>query len=320
MAPNACGSISETTEERESQAGGPVFIEHAGRAVRQSEVTADADFPAAHSMDTLWFAVDKDGRVAALQSDSGGAAPAARPRLTGDDQEQLCERLRELLPQSPVTYDLAGRITPGPLHQGTDHYAEDMKRPEESLLFLSSLDPVAQEIAGGTAVQHPATEGWAVLFTRLLPELARRVHQAGACLACFSHSPYSDLYDLAECGFFSYKHLLGDWLPGPYGRQRVPMRPVHIDQLPPDLRKAIGRVRFEGLSFAQTVHLQPAEHMACEAIEAGYLTADGAAVRPLPGQDAEYRVFLQELLSEAPPGTASSLRIERPPVKRRKRR
>jgi hypothetical protein len=280
----------------------------------------DVDFPAAHSMDTIWFAVDQDGHVAGLQSNGAGAAPAARPSLTGEDQEQLCKRLREILPECPVKYDLAGRITPGPLHRGTEHWGERIAQPVAVLMFLRSLDLVAQEIASGAAVEYPATEGRVVIFTSLLPELARKIHQAGDCLACFYHSEYTDRIALSDHGLFSYEQLLGDWLPGPYGRLSSPKSPVHIDQLPPALRKTIGQVRFEGLCFAQTVHLQPVEHMTCDAMNAGYVTADGQAVRPLPGQEANYREFYEEFLHEAPPEAAKRLQIERPPGGRRKRR
>ena len=33
------------------------------------------DFPAAHSMDTRWFAIDRDGHVALFDSGEGGAVP-----------------------------------------------------------------------------------------------------------------------------------------------------------------------------------------------------------------------------------------------------
>jgi hypothetical protein len=35
----------------------------------------DVDFPAAHSMDTNWYAIDRDGRVAAFWSGESGAVP-----------------------------------------------------------------------------------------------------------------------------------------------------------------------------------------------------------------------------------------------------
>jgi hypothetical protein len=271
-------------------------------------------------MDTIWFAVDQDGHVAGFRPNGAGAAPAARPPLTGEDQEQLCQRLQEILPGCPVRYELAGRITPGPLHQGTDHWAENIAQPVGVLMFLRSLDLAQPEITGGAAVQLLATEGRAVIFRSLLPELARRIHQSGECLACFYHSDLSEYLDMAGRGLFSYEQLLGDWLPGPYGRQRSPSSPVHIDQVPPDLRHTIGRVRFEGICFAQTVHLQPAEHMPCTAMNAGYVTADGRGVRPLPGQESHYREFYEEFLAEAPPGAAERLQIERPRRAPRKRR
>lgn len=34
----------------------------------------DADFPAAHSMDTTWFAVDRDGQIAAFDAGENGCA------------------------------------------------------------------------------------------------------------------------------------------------------------------------------------------------------------------------------------------------------
>jgi hypothetical protein len=37
----------------------------------------EADYPAAHSMDTTWFAVDRDGRVGMFDSGENGAVPQA---------------------------------------------------------------------------------------------------------------------------------------------------------------------------------------------------------------------------------------------------
>ena len=40
----------------------------------------EPDYPAAHSMDTDWFAVDKDGHVAVFASGEAGAVPVAAGR------------------------------------------------------------------------------------------------------------------------------------------------------------------------------------------------------------------------------------------------
>jgi hypothetical protein len=41
------------------------------------------DFPAAHSMDTHWFAVDRDGHVACFDSGESGAVPTQALDETG---------------------------------------------------------------------------------------------------------------------------------------------------------------------------------------------------------------------------------------------
>ena len=40
----------------------------------------DADFPAAHSMDTVWFAVDREGHIALFQSGENGHVPRDAPQ------------------------------------------------------------------------------------------------------------------------------------------------------------------------------------------------------------------------------------------------
>lgn len=49
----------------------------------------EEDYPAAHSMDTTWFAVDKDGYIACMESDEVGAVPCAYAGDQGDGSEVL---------------------------------------------------------------------------------------------------------------------------------------------------------------------------------------------------------------------------------------
>lgn len=69
---------------------------------------------------------------------------------------------------------------------------------------------------------------------------------------------------------------------GLYGRLLTPSRPLHIDQLPPDLREVALRVRLNDLCFAETPHVQPCEwgEVSCE--NAAYLTSDGRTIRRIP--------------------------------------
>jgi hypothetical protein len=54
------------------------------------------DFPAAHSMDTTWFAIDADGCVGIFNSDEGGAVPKDLTNIGKDridDRSQLLDLL-----------------------------------------------------------------------------------------------------------------------------------------------------------------------------------------------------------------------------------
>jgi len=66
----------------------------------------DADYPAAHSMDTTWFAVDEEGHVAAFVTGESGAMPIAG---YGNDAMAMdvgaLEEMIAALPKVEVTFD-----------------------------------------------------------------------------------------------------------------------------------------------------------------------------------------------------------------------
>jgi hypothetical protein len=64
----------------------------------------DADFPAAHSMDTDWFAVDRCGHVALFRSGEAGAVPEHAPVHMGPDggDDALSEELFGTPPEDPA--------------------------------------------------------------------------------------------------------------------------------------------------------------------------------------------------------------------------
>ena len=195
----------------------------------------DADFPAAHSMDTQWFAVDKDGQVAYFDTGENGAVP------NGATEVAVGEVLRAL---------------------GSKWSEED---PDS--------------------------------YGSVLPELAR-------------------------LGLHVYEDA-SDWFPGPYLRTHRPKKPLHVDQLPPALRKEIKAVRFDGLSFADKKRLQPCDHLEGYAWGGLFLSEDGKTVRPIPGHEKEYREAL-ELLREEAPEELKKFRFEgleeKPKARKRRRK
>jgi hypothetical protein len=164
------------------------------------------------------------------------------------------------------------------------------------ILFLKSLDLVAEEIAAGRARQLRSTSDFAVQFRQLPAELAQRLHEDDVCLGCYFHF---DAFESAllgtepadeerpiepeSLGFFQYAHTCENWISGPYGRIGVPANPVHIDQLPPDVRNAFKAVRFD-VNFAQTPYIQPVADHECASWEAQWLDLAGTE-HPMPGRE-----------------------------------
>jgi hypothetical protein len=249
----------------------------------------DADFPAAHSMDTTWFAVDKDGRVGYFESGEAGAVPVEA--LQGESAHSMLMRLANALPRSEVLQDRQGRWLPK-VEGRHEHRSSTQETITHVLLFLKSLDLVADHIAAGRARQLASTSDFAVYFWELPAELAARLHDSNVCMGCFWHwlaSPdqaaEQDRVEPETFGFFQYDHLCENWISGPYGRTTVPANPVHVDQLPPQLRNALKAVQFN-VNFAETPHIQPVAEHECASWENQWLDLDGKD-HPMPGREDE---------------------------------
>ncbi|OAI53300.1 hypothetical protein AYO44_16135 [Planctomycetaceae bacterium SCGC AG-212-F19] len=158
------------------------------------------------------------------------------------------------------------------------------------MIFLQSIDPVRAELASGEALLMPASSGVAIVLNNRSEALRRRLHTDGQCLGCFWYFSGSERLspDPARFGIYVYAHLCENWIAGPYGRERIPRQPIHVDQLPPNLRSAVTRLCFLGLSFADTSHIQPVELVRCRSWEGAWLAKDGTTVRPIPGREESF--------------------------------
>ncbi|HEY7428274.1 MAG TPA: hypothetical protein VH682_28830 [Gemmataceae bacterium] len=248
----------------------------------------DNDYPCAHSMDTCFFAIDREGHVAVFETGEAGAVPAEA--FSGDEAYELRQQFAQL-PRVEVLHDPRGHSLPDEARRGRGHTG--LRGSEYPILmFLASLDPVRDEIATGHALQMRAAEGVAVLFRTLPQELSQRLHDSGVCLSCDWHFQDEDMEDdspdLAARGLFSYAHITENWISGPYGLVRRPAQPIHVDQLPPRIRDAVKAMRFDTLRFAETPHIQPVEHTECFSWEPAYMDATGQHIRPIPSKEAEY--------------------------------
>jgi hypothetical protein len=271
----------------------------------------EPDYPAAHSMDTRWFAVDRDGHVACFYSGEAGAVPERAGEVGTAWDETVT-----LLPRVGAAHDRRGRICPGPEAPTERHHSRGLVNlgvevhldfGDVTVLFLDSLDAVRAELDAGTATVLPTTEGVAVAFRQLSEEVHRRLHDSGACRGCFHLWRGLGEEDLPSLGLFRYDHLTENWISGPYGRTRVPLRPLHVDQLPPQLRDLVKRVRFD-IRFAESQHIQPVEHGKCNSWESAWLDVTGTHIRPIPGREEDYGEAYAELH-----GLTNHLDVQPPP-------
>jgi hypothetical protein len=246
----------------------------------------ETDFPAAHSMDSCWFGVDKDGRVGFFDTGEAGAQPSAG--LVGRAAELAAPRLARALPTCDTLVDLRGRRLPYRKGGGLRHELFGM--PVPTVMFLDSLDPVRADLAAGRATELKAKDGYAVVWPGLDDGLYERFHEGkpGLCRGCYSRfnlmrgDPDDPRPNLARHGIYTFGTLGTNATAYPYGLSEVPTVPVHVDQLPPDLRVKVREVTFERVSFAETPVFQPAEHMPCVSYDGSYEDMKGKS-HSLPG-------------------------------------
>jgi hypothetical protein len=238
-------------------------------------------------MDTTWFAVDRDGRVAAFESGEAGAVPT--DAYLGEDYPPLEEL--------PVTGE-AIRIAPAPAWKHEYVHRVRGGVPHAAVFHLCDEAALAAEVAAGAAVRV-RSEGSAA-FRLEAPEaaLVDRLHASGACLGCSPAFDEDGDAIAATRGLYVYEHVAENWIAGPYRLVAKPARPATLEVLPEDVREKA--VRFDG-RFDETGLLHPMALGPCESWEPAWIDLDGVTVRPVPGHEDDYAEQVSEL-AEAEPG------------------
>lgn len=240
------------------------------------------DFPAAHSMDTTWFAIDSDGHVAVFESGESGCVP--QDAYLGEDYGEITDQVHDL-PSTSAVYDLAGWCAAaGPSHV----HAPSLPFIPEVIAFVHDLAPLRALLARLEAEEFPATSGAALRFRSADPTAFEELHARGACLSCFYFG--DERGELAAHGVYRYEHTCDNWIAGPYARKVIPAAPIHAEALPA-LTKA---VRYPG-RFADKPELQPAELWHCETWEPSWLASDRKTVHPFAGRESDYAESIESL-------------------------
>lgn len=230
------------------------------------------DYPAAHSMDTTWFAVDSDGCVGRFSSSEDGAVPM-NAACAGCDAENFdsfeldARRAAELLADSYVE--------PPP------SAPDPAVPPPHAARAIFVVTSNSGEPAGGYRDTPPQSRAEALVPADARVVLREREPRVLAAVkpldpAIFSalsaHPDVLELWDedsLHELlhqpegrdGLFAFNHnYSGGPDPGAYRRSAAPARPVKLDELPAAMQEQIGAVRLP-VRFEQIEELHLADHL-----------------------------------------------------------
>jgi hypothetical protein len=230
------------------------------------------DFPAAHSMDTTWFAVDRDGHVAAFDSGEAGAVPTGAYL---DDSHETLEQLAALPEIEAIAEVRRGEHVDYCLGNLVMLLGDGVRPPE-----------------GAVAVTTSHGRGWRVTMH---DDRCKAMHARGDCAGC-AHGAFVDdeLVDAGSRGLFVYDHDAsnGNGIAGPYSRTSSPSRPATAASLPPEV--TAHAAHFDG-RFADVATIQPVEHWPSDAWGAAFLASDGRTVAPIPGKEEQYAAEVLEM-------------------------
>ena len=179
----------------------------------------EPDYPAAHSMDTIWYAVDASGAVAVFNSAEPGPVPKSATRREHGDVPRLVRIL------------------------GGECDDDDFDLHE------------AYQAAADRGVYVYEVITW--------------------------ETDFIDTYE----------------------RVAVPKKPLHLDQLPPKLRKNVAKCKLPTVDFAKSGELQVVPLVPCDLYwdeAVAYFAVGHKEVRPIPGKEKEYRLALPQLRQEYP--------------------
>ncbi|MFO0605810.1 MAG: hypothetical protein U0324_21685 [Polyangiales bacterium] len=241
------------------------------------------DFPAAHSMDSAWFAVDADGKVGRFDTGEDGAIPNAAAGAGGNlepDFDLLLVEgllaglaLRDQLVQAPETPEEEGAPGAPP--------PPAPKRHDERVVIIGtpSLDAAdGYRDAARPALRAEATfrDGELVVVKasnpRVLVSRDKLTPARVDALREFSDATVlvqSDLYyvlhegeraEAPPAGVYEYHHQFEGRGSGTYERSSAPGEPLSLDDVHPSVRERLASLRLP-VRFAEAEVVELADHM-----------------------------------------------------------
>lgn len=238
------------------------------------------DFPAAHSMDTTWFAIDADGCIGIFDSEQGGAVPENLSAVTNniDTQKYLLKMLAssnsllinrdnidvEFILEKMSLETLLSAIES--IEYCNKSFGHVNYKLNELFLLVSNIDVIheiqkqAKELFNDIVIELGREDDCLLIYTSRceIPWLKKAIESgrvlAGSELICL----YENLNLL---GWYVYN--CDSNYPTPYSADRLPKKPLYFQNLPPEIVQNLRLTRFANLRFSEVNTIQPLEHMPC---------------------------------------------------------
>ncbi len=245
------------------------------------------DFPAGHSMDTDWFAVDKDGNVAIFDSGENGAVPIEienqtyKLELFGKYAKPITPILKQLYLDEKAIENILQKCDVDTLHSIiSDKYAVD------GCIFLLNEGKKWEDLDFERVLsKEKSYDDDAVLcLSENMPlylisniyyireEFIEAIKNKTIIKAC-NFSTLDDDDDgftgagKKDLGLFFYDHDNYDWRTKPYYKVHTPEIPLKATQIAPDLENKIPHLK--EISFENQQLIQPMEFLSCNSYVEG---------------------------------------------------
>jgi hypothetical protein len=252
-----------------------------------------SDFPAAHSMDTTWFAVDADGCVGMFDSGEGGAVPSTntsfslRAKQQGSDLVYVEDVVtffsiwaqeinREIIDLNIAAADILGALGINlaelePADSPNVSAFSEWDIPKLFWFLVLSHNQAEAEVLQIIQNHGLRDSDFIIRFT------------GEPSLLLFSHCPLTTVQLLFKKGLlycarpirshlcnYELGVLLGLFYysqeyqyPLPYKLRGHPVRSLFLDDLPEKLQDFVTWNWFDRLRFSEHSDIQPIEHMPC---------------------------------------------------------
>jgi hypothetical protein len=283
----------------------PEFVEALEAIKRQrANKSSGNDFPAAHSMDTDWFAVDAEGCVALFDSDKCGPVPVGATDRYGFEAE-----LRPAFASLPETEIIF--CTAGWEYFGTRDGGGPIRSGSSGIILASELGWLETLIVNGEARLIPSTNHFVVLLNAATPKVIERLEASSFVLAAesaFTEPGFADplgepprVIDprdptywarhwlASRRGFFTYQMPIFGFC-YPYCCEWIPKNAIRADQFPAAIWDLFRKVEFKKLRFSECPLIQPLEYLPCRVEHGvdGFMTADRRLIWPIEGREKEF--------------------------------